>query len=165
MLGKDKLTKTDRQLTKALNFGLLYALGALGLASYARTGYGVELTEDEARIHWGAFFHAYSGLAAWLKKVRSSKSRLTRTLARRRRLLNEKPPDTQRLNSPIHGTEEDGLKQILAWLWDRRDQLAGTFPILAIHDEIVVEVNENPVRVADCLNQARSRAIPNHIRL
>jgi DNA polymerase-1 len=154
VLGKDEVTKADRQLAKALNFGLLYGMGARGLASYARTGYGVDLTEDEARTHRDAFFLAYPGLAAWHRKVRSRKSRLTRTLAGRRRLLDEKTPDTQRLNSPIQGTGADGLKQALALLWERREQLPGAFPLLAVHDEIVVEVDEQQAQAAaDWLRQ------------
>ncbi|MFO0881141.1 MAG: DNA polymerase [Gemmataceae bacterium] len=148
VLGTHEVTKADRQLAKALNFGLLYGMGARGLASYARTGYGVDLTEDEARKHRDAFFLAYPGLAAWHRKVRTKRAKLTRTLSGRRRLLDEKTPDTQRLNSPIQGTGADGLKQALALLWERRDELSGAFPILAVHDEIVLEVDEEQAQAA-----------------
>src|SRR5262249_16880535 len=39
LLGKDAVSKSDRQLAKALNFGLLYGMGARGLRGYARTAY------------------------------------------------------------------------------------------------------------------------------
>ena len=44
-----------------------------------------------------------------------------------------------RLNSPIQGARADGLKMALAWMWESRDDV-DAFPILVIHDEIVVEV-------------------------
>jgi hypothetical protein len=70
---------------------------------------------------------------------KSRRAKETRTLAGRRRLLNDQTPDTHRLNTPIQGTGADGLKLALALLWERRDQVAGAFPVLAVHDEIVVE--------------------------
>jgi DNA polymerase-1 len=43
------------------------------------------------------------------------------------------------LNTPVQGTGGDGLKQALALLWERRGECPGAFPVLAIHDEVVVE--------------------------
>ena len=45
---------------------------------------------------------------------------------------------TARLNSPIQGTGADGLKLALVKMWESRDDV-DAFPVLAIHDEIVVE--------------------------
>jgi DNA polymerase-1 len=45
ILSKAEVTKADRQLAKAVNFGLLYGMGARGFRVYARSKYGVELTE------------------------------------------------------------------------------------------------------------------------
>ena len=50
--------------------------------------------------------------------------------------------DTLRVNSPVQGTGADGLKLALAFLWERRHQCPGAFPVLVIHDEIVVEAGE-----------------------
>jgi DNA polymerase I len=46
---------------------------------------------------------------------------------------------TDRLNAPIQGTGADGLKLALALLWERRDECPGSVPIIACHDEVVVE--------------------------
>jgi DNA polymerase-1 len=46
---------------------------------------------------------------------------------------------TDRLNAPIQGTGADGLKLALALLWERRDECPGSAPIIACHDEVVVE--------------------------
>ena len=43
------ITKEDRQLAKAVNFGLLYGQSAKGLVAYAKKAYGVEMDYDRAR--------------------------------------------------------------------------------------------------------------------
>jgi DNA polymerase-1 len=48
----------------------------------------------------------------------------------------------ERLNSPVQGTGADGLKRALALLWERRAECPSAFPVLAVHDEIVVECDE-----------------------
>ena len=48
---KESVTKPQRQLAKAVIFGLLYGQGAKGLAVYAKQQYGVEMNEEEAEKH------------------------------------------------------------------------------------------------------------------
>jgi DNA polymerase-1 len=139
LLGKQEVTKADRQIAKSANFGLLYGMGAKGYRMYARTNYGLEMTEAEAARYRQAFFAAYPGLARWHAQTRQRRATESRTLAGRRRLFDEKTPDTHRLNSPVQGTGADGLKAALSLLWQRRDQAPGAFPVLAVHDEIVLE--------------------------
>jgi DNA polymerase-1 len=162
VLGKDDVTKQDRQLAKALNFGLLYGMGPRGFALHAHGDYGLDLTEGQAKEYRSAFFRTYKGLEAWHRRVKGSKSPETRTLAGRRRLIPSADPnkpaaerrkfeaamDRQRLNTPVQGTGADGLKLALALLWERRDQAPGAFPVLAVHDEIVVECDESQADAA-----------------
>jgi DNA polymerase-1 len=141
VLGIKDVTKQHRQLAKALNFGLLYGMGAKSFRQYAKSQYGVDLTEKQATAYRAAFFKAYPGLTAWHRQVgRSCESPIeTRTLAGRRRL--DVKAFTEKLNTPVQGTGADGLKLALALLWERRDQVPGAFPVLAVHDEIVVEAD------------------------
>jgi DNA polymerase-1 len=148
VVGIGEVTQQHRQLAKALNFGLLYGMGVRGFRQYAKSQYGLNMTEQEAGRYREAFFRSYPGLAAWHRRVRSRREKETRTLAGRRRLLNDKTPDTQRLNTPVQGTGADGLKLALALLWERRDQVPGAFPVLAVHDEIVVEADAEQADVA-----------------
>lgn len=155
VLGIQDVTKEHRQLAKALNFGLLFGMGANGFRLYAKNNYGVNLTEAEAGRYRQAFFQSYPDLAAWHNKVRSRRTTETRTLAGRRRLLQDKTPDTHRLNTPIQGSGADGLKIALALLWERRAEAPGAFPVLAVHDEIVIETDEDQAHsVAVWLKQA-----------
>jgi DNA polymerase-1 len=156
------VTKQDRQLAKAINFGLLYGMGAKGFQAYAKAQYGLELTEAQAKDYREAFFRAYPGLAAWHRRVRAGKGPETRTLAGRRRLIPSADPgkpaeerrrfeaamDRERLNTPVQGTGADGLKLALALLGERRGQMPGAFPVLAVHDEIVVEADAEQAEAA-----------------
>jgi DNA polymerase-1 len=148
LTGKDEVSPAERQLAKALNFGLLFGLGAQGLRSYALKEYGVQLTEEEATRYRDAFFRTYAGLAAWHRRAGNSRAPESRTLAGRRRLMDASTPYTHRLNSPVQGTEADGVKLAMALLWERRDQCPGAFPVLFGHDEIVVEADADQADAA-----------------
>ncbi|MCS7271293.1 MAG: DNA polymerase, partial [Gemmataceae bacterium] len=147
LLGKQEVTKQDRQLAKAVNFGLLYGMGAEGLVRYARTSYGVELTLEQARQYRQAFFGLYPGLRAWHRSTpTSATSTETRTLANRLRRNVER--FTERLNTPVQGTGADGLKAALGLLWQRRQACPEAFPVLAVHDEIVIECPQQQAEAA-----------------
>jgi DNA polymerase-1 len=148
VLGIEEVSKEHRQLAKALNFGLLYGMGARGFQVYAKSQYGVDLTETQARDYRQAFFDAYPGLAHWHADIKRRRPTETRTLVGRRRLVDKQLSDTLRLNSPVQGTGADGLKVALALLWERRCQCQGAVPVLAVHDEIVVEALEDRVEEA-----------------
>lgn len=136
ILGKTDVTKADRQIAKSLNFGLLYGMGAEGLRQYALGSFNVTLTDEQARDYRVAFFQCYPGLRKW----HNSQSRVSidsRTLAGRRRLSVNR--FTEKLNTPVQGTGADGLKRALGLLWERWHQCPQGFPVLLVHDEIVVE--------------------------
>ena len=140
ILGLKEVTKVQRQLAKALNFGLLYGMGAASLQTYARVDYRIDLTERQAAAYRERFFRTYPGLRRWHREVGSSRSTETRTLGGRRRLLSDETSYTQTLNTPIQGTGADGIKEAIALLWERREACPEASLVLAIHDELVAEV-------------------------
>jgi DNA polymerase I len=140
LTGREEVTKDDRKLAKAVNFGLLYGMGAKGLQSYALKSYGVEMSPEEATLYRKRFFRTYPGLMRWHDNERRAWLRggtETRTLIGRRRTDVEKLTD--RLNAPVQGTAADGLKLALALLWERRSECLGAVPVLVCHDEVAVE--------------------------
>jgi DNA polymerase-1 len=181
VLGKpeSEVTKADRQLAKAVNFGLLYGMSWRSLRVYARANYGVEITDAQARGYRDAFFKAYPGLADWHARVEAHVKRLfnanpdgtheVRTLSGRRRVLsvakrdsegNPYPNKTDALNSPVQGSGADGLKVAIALLWERRDECPGAVPVIFCHDEIVLEVPEAAAdRAAAWLRRAMVDAV------
>jgi DNA polymerase I len=138
------LGKVDRKLAKAVNFGLLYGQGSRGLKQYARKEYEIDITLEEAALYKRRFFETYPGLAAWHERERLRMKRgetETRTLIGRRRVSVTK--FTEWVNAPVQGTGADGLKLALALLWERRAECPGAVPVACVHDEIVVECDED----------------------
>jgi DNA polymerase-1 len=43
----------------------------------------------------------------------------------------------------VQGTGADGLKLSLALLWERRHECPGAVPVACVHDEILVECDED----------------------
>jgi DNA polymerase-1 len=162
--GKADVSKEDRQLAKALNFGLLFSMGARRLQEYVRQEYGQALTRAEARHYRDTFFQVYPGLRAWHNSAWREQFAVqlgnrppgeSRTFLGRRRLFDAKTPLTFRLNSPVQGAEADGAVLAMALLWERRHECPGAVPVLFVHDEIVVECDAGQVQmVAAWLRQA-----------
>jgi DNA polymerase-1 len=140
----DQVGKEHRQLAKALNFGLLYGMGAKRLQGNAATEYKVSLTESQASAHRKRFFSAYPGLARWHAhtgaRLEEEAELETRTLTGRRRQGISKY--TVALNSPVQGTGADGLKLALARLYEHRAEVPDAQLIACVHDEIVAECPE-----------------------
>lgn len=149
VLGKplEQITKEDRQLAKAVNFGLLYGQGTEGLVRYAAANYGVALTLSKAEIIRARFFEAYPALATWHKQCWENAKRgilEARTVLNRRRLLPEEARDWERftalVNTPVQGGSADGLKR--AMLRIHNTLPTGARLICTVHDEIIVEAPE-----------------------
>jgi DNA polymerase-1 len=146
--GKAKVGAGERKLAKALNFGLCFGMGAERFRGYARKDFGIRLTDLQAAEYRDAFFRTWPGLALWHRKEALRQQRVkegreapgeSRTALGRRRLFTDKTRLTDRLNTPAQGLEADGAKRALAYLWERRDECPGAYPVLFTHDEIVVE--------------------------
>jgi len=149
--GLDQVTKEERQLAKALNFGLLYGMGAEGLKTYAATQYGVSLLLERAKEYRQKFFRTYPGLAKWHRatdrtlheaKNRGDGGVVVETLAGRKRWV---AGLTAALNTPVQGTGADGLKAAVALLYKRlleRGLWGEVRIVLLVHDEVVVEAPE-----------------------
>lgn len=142
--GKAEPSREDRQLAKALNFGLLYGMGSEGLRTYARANYGLELSPSQAEALREAFFRAYPGLRAWHRRQPEGETEV-RTLAGRRRVTSRY---TEKLNTPVQGSGADGLKLALAMLYEDRHRSPNAFPVLAVHDEVVIEAPAEGINAA-----------------
>jgi DNA polymerase-1 len=139
----EAVTKAQRQLAKAVNFGLLFGQGAPGLARYAKTQYGVDMTVPEAQRHRRRFFSTYAGLARWQKRTAglAEASHTSKTPSGRVRTFKRRPGKshfTQFLNTPIQGGAAEVLLAALAAL-DRRLKPLDAALVNVVHDELVLE--------------------------
>jgi DNA polymerase-1 len=141
---EDQVEKDQRQLAKALNFGLIYGMGTRRLQEHVWTTYRVRMREDEAIHHRQRFFQTYRGVQQWHRQtaaqLKGEQALETRTLAGRRRLAVAK--FTEALNTPVQGTGADGLKLALTRLFASRDEAPNTRLIAVVHDEILAECPE-----------------------
>lgn len=132
----------QRESAKGLNYGLVYGMGAEGLAGRI----GVSVKEAEGLIE--RYFDAYSGVAHWLHEAgeRAVKERSARTASGRLWRFSLDPTDkTQQSslrrvgkNAPIQGTSSDIFKRAIRLLDDALSGLDAQI-VNSIHDELVVE--------------------------
>lgn len=141
----EAVTKQQRQMAKAVNFGLLFGQGAKGLARYAQTSYGVDITELEAKAARLRFLDRYRGLSRWQRDTVNAAKRTwqARTPAGRRRDFpqDQPPPYTAALNTPVQGGAAEILLAALAHL-ERKLRGLDAQLVNVVHDELVVEAAE-----------------------
>ena len=135
----------QRRAAKALNFGLMYGMGA---ASFARS---TGMTPAQASDTIDRYFAAFPRVAAWLAEAEAAgrRSGQVRTALGRLRVL---PRDssiglsTLARNAPIQGAGADMTKLALAEVERRMRARYGAGPgrtpglVLTVHDELVVQV-------------------------
>jgi len=139
---ENHVTKEERQLAKAVNFGLLYGQGARGLKNYAENVYRVTLSDKEAQEYRASWFKAYPAFQRWQQEIgTTAKETLEiRTPAGRLRCWDsvEVFKETEAYNTPI---QAGAAEAILASLPRLMNRISGTsiVPILVVHDEILLE--------------------------
>ena len=143
-----EVTNQQRQAAKAVNFGLLFAMGAKSLRDYARNNYQVEISIDQAQRFKDRFFSSYQGFANYFQRVKAQQTNKLRTLSGRLRPYQEGfAPLTQALNTPIQGTAADIIKRALADLSTKLDKTRAQI-VACLHDEIIIEVDKKKAETA-----------------
>ena len=126
-------------MAKAINFGLMFGLGAKKFSHYAKKSYGVEVSEKEAYSAVEAFRETYTGYREWqLKQVdEASETKTVRTpFGKLRRLPSDNTYGTS-MNTPIQGGAAECM---LASLVELNKNLNGHARLVnCVHDEILVE--------------------------
>lgn len=140
ILGVEDPSDDDRTIAKSANFGLLYGMGWRSFKVYARTNYGVTLTDQQAQAYHDGFFRTYRGIKQWHNR-QPRQPIATRTLSGRRRLGVEDL--TQKVNTPVQGTGADLIKSAVGLLWERRHQFPDARLIMVVHDEVIYECPED----------------------
>ncbi len=161
-LGKSEedITKEERQLAKAVNFGLIYGISAKGLVEYAKT-YGIDLTLESAQKIRDSFFEYYTSFRAWHERVKRElkdyKESRGHTLLGRPYIAHTFP---DAVNYPIQGTGADLLKlSVLMFDAELRREGLEAKVVNLVHDEILVECKEEHAeRIKELLKRAMLHA-------
>lgn len=112
------VTKEERRMAKAVNFGFLYGMGANGFLIYAKENYGIEVNKKDAEDFRNLFFSTYRGLVTWHERQRRTvwaKREVENPIGRIRRLPNIMSSDEmtrgsaerQAINAPDQGFGAD----------------------------------------------------------
>src|SRR5262245_52816886 len=142
----DQVTPRQRESAKGLNYGLVYGMGADGLAGR------IESSVKEAEVLIQRYFAAYSGVERWLNDAAASAVRERRARAASGRLwiFHFDPQDRAQLgalkrvgkNAPIQGSASDIFKRAMTLL-DQALLSRDAQIVNSIHDEIVVECEQS----------------------
>jgi DNA polymerase I len=147
----DKVSGEQRRAAKAINFGLIYGMSAFGLARQL----GIE--RGDAQDYVDRYFARYPGVKAYMESTREQARELgyVETLFGRRLYLPDinarngqirAQAERVAINAPMQGTAADIIKRAMirvdAWIRESRIPAA---MILQVHDELVLEVDEDAV--------------------
>ncbi len=146
---ENMVTPLMRSRAKAVNFGIVYGIGAFSLAK------DIGVTRKEADQYIKGYLNHFSGVDRYMKEVISdAKERgYAETLFARRRYLPELSASNaitrgfgERVarNMPIQGTAADIIKIAMIKVYTRlKEENLSSKLILQVHDELIVEATES----------------------
>lgn len=169
---EDMVLPVMRSRAKAVNFGIVYGIGAFSL------GKDIGVSRVEADRYIKGYLNTYKGVADYMESVIESAKQqgFVTTLFGRRRYLPELKEKNGMLrafgervarNAPIQGTAADIIKIAMIKVSDR---LKAEFPdarlILQVHDELIVECpTEHSADVCKILEEEMQAAAKLKVRL
>jgi len=147
-LPQNMITPEMRRSAKAVNFGIVYGIGAYSLSQDIKTSVA------EAKRLIDSYLENFSGVAQYMKDTVAfgEKHGYVKTLYGRRRYISELNSKNKVLhalgervamNTPIQGTAADIIKIAMNRVYSRlKRDLADAKLILQVHDELIVECDE-----------------------
>jgi DNA polymerase-1 len=150
----EQVTPQLRYKAKALNFGILYGMGARAFAESAG------ISRDEAEHFMEEYFRDFAGIARCIEEQKSLARThgFTRTAFGRKRFFPDitatnfrlqREAERQAVNFPIQGTEADIMKKAMiavdGWIADQRLRDSVRM-LLQIHDELIFEVRSGQAK-------------------
>ncbi len=143
------ITPEQRRSAKAVNFGIVYGIGAFSLAK------DINVSVGEAKRYIEDYLTHYSGVRAYMDKVTKSaeKDGWAVTMFGRKRFIPEILSTNKTvkalgrriaMNTPIQGTAADIIKIAMVRVYRRlKAELPEARLILQVHDELIVEAPED----------------------
>lgn len=166
------VTEEQRSRAKAINFGLVYGMGAFGLSK--ELGISIE----EAQTFMDQYHKRFPSVQTFLHQLleKARKTGFVTTLFHRRRYLPElessipqirQMAERMALNTPIQGTAADLIKIAMIQIHkDLKEQGLQTRLVLQIHDELIFHVPVQELEEAETLVRDRMENVaPLKVRL
>ncbi|MBE6776204.1 MAG: DNA polymerase I [Ruminococcaceae bacterium] len=166
------VTPLMRSRAKAVNFGIVYGIGAFSLAK------DIGVTRKEADNYIKGYLHHYSAVRDYLERVveKARDDGYVSTVFHRRRYLPELSASNKMLqafgervakNMPVQGTAADIIKIAMVRVYHRliKEKLDAKL-IMQVHDELIVECAEKDRQAAEIvLKQEMENACKMKVKL
>jgi DNA polymerase-1 len=143
-----EVSSEQRRYAKVINFGLIYGMGAYGLAS----NLGIE--QKAAKDYIDRYFARFAGVKRYMDetRVKAREKGYVETVFGRRLWLPDinagsgplrAGAERQAINAPMQGTAADLIKLAMIAVQDALDaEQRATRMVMQVHDELVLEVPE-----------------------
>ena len=144
-LAPELITAEMRRRAKAINFGIIYGMGAYGLSA------ALGISQDEARSYIDNYFLHYKEVKAFIDKTinEAIENGYVTTLFGRRRYIPEIRSESEQIrrlgermaiNTPIQGTAADMIKIAMINISKRlKSERLYSKMLLQVHDELIFE--------------------------
>lgn len=144
----DEVSSEQRRYAKVINFGLIYGMGAFGLAS------NLNIDQKAAKNYIDRYFDRFAGVKRYMDETRAQAAAqgYVETLFGRRIVLPEiqggsgprrAAAERQAINAPMQGTAADLIKLAMIAVQAELDRQAkSTRIVMQVHDELVFELPE-----------------------
>ena len=147
-IAPEAVSAEQRRYAKTINFGLIYGMGAFGLAQ------SLGIDQKAAKNYIDRYFERFAGVKAYMEatKAGARESGFVETLFGRRIVLPEinggngprkAGAERQAINAPMQGTAADLIKLAMIAVQGALDaEQRASRMVMQVHDELVLEVPE-----------------------
>ncbi len=147
----DKVTKEQRRIAKAVNFGIAYGQGTYGLAET------LGIPRKQAAEIIEKYFEKFSGIKNYIASTieKAHEQKYVETLFGRRRYIPEldssnmmlkKFGERAAINAPIQGTASDLVKMAMIEVSQNAKNNSHIDMLLQVHDELIFEGTESDLK-------------------
>jgi len=144
----DEVTSLMRSRAKAVNFGIVYGIGAFSLAQ------DLKITKKEAEEYMAIYFERYPKIKKYLENIveDAQNTGYVLTILNRRRFISEIKSSNKivkalgnrlAMNAPIQGSAADIIKLAMVNVYNKlNEKKLKSELILQVHDELILNVKK-----------------------
>lgn len=164
-LPEEMITPEMRSAAKAVNFGIIYGIGAFSLSK------DINVSVYEAKKYINDYLHKFPNVEKFMNETveKAKKDGYVTTMFGRKRYVPELSASNKNMqaagkriamNTPIQGSAADIIKIAMVRVYGRlKKEIPEARLILQVHDELIVECSENDAdRAAEILSEEMTHA-------